>query len=113
MVDAGNDLSAGLNSRHVTMVSIAGVIGAGLFVGSGTAISKAGPGVLIAYAFAGTLVVLVAVASCLNSALYTASRMIYSFGKRGAPNVRTIGGRVSDSSDVCRGWGVLPVDSGA
>nr|WP_238353092.1 amino acid permease [Kribbella solani] len=41
------------------MISIAGVIGAGLFVGSGTAISKAGPGVLIAYAFAGTLVVLV------------------------------------------------------
>jgi GABA permease len=29
------------------------------------------------------IVVLVAVASCLNSALYTASRMIYSLGKRG------------------------------
>ncbi len=36
---AGNDLSAGLKSRHVTMISIAGVIGAGLFVGSGTAIT--------------------------------------------------------------------------
>ncbi|MFI5728791.1 amino acid permease [Kribbella sp. NPDC051587] len=59
MAGTGNDLSAGLKSRHVTMVSIAGVIGAGLFVGSGTAISKAGPGVLIAYAFAGALVVLV------------------------------------------------------
>ncbi|MFB6726281.1 GABA permease [Kribbella sp. NPDC056345] len=56
---AGNELSAGLKSRHVTMVSIAGVIGAGLFVGSGTAITQAGPGVLIAYAFAGALVVLV------------------------------------------------------
>jgi GABA permease len=41
------------------MISIAGVIGAGLFIGSATAISKAGPAVLIAYALAGALVVLV------------------------------------------------------
>ena len=41
------------------MISIAGVIGAGLFIGSATAIAKAGPAVLIAYALAGTLVVLV------------------------------------------------------
>ncbi|MGI5126283.1 amino acid permease [Pseudonocardia sp. CA-107938] len=54
-----NALSAGLKNRHVTMISIAGVIGAGLFVGSGSAINKAGPGVLLAYAFAGLLVVLV------------------------------------------------------
>jgi GABA permease len=54
-----NGLSSGLKDRHVTMISIAGVIGAGLFVGSGSAINKAGPGVLLAYAFAGLLVVLV------------------------------------------------------
>jgi GABA permease len=41
------------------MISIAGVIGAGLFIGSATAINAAGPAVLIAYALAGTLVVLV------------------------------------------------------
>ncbi|GAC82450.1 gamma-aminobutyrate permease [Gordonia paraffinivorans NBRC 108238] len=41
------------------MISIAGVIGAGLFVGSANAIEKAGPAVLISYAMAGTLVVLV------------------------------------------------------
>ncbi|MGI4896154.1 MAG: amino acid permease [Janthinobacterium lividum] len=41
------------------MISIAGVIGAGLFVGSSSAIAEAGPGVLISYALAGTLVVLV------------------------------------------------------
>jgi GABA permease len=41
------------------MISIAGVIGAGLFIGSATAIKIAGPAVLIAYAMAGLLVVLV------------------------------------------------------
>ena len=52
-------LGQGLKQRHVTMLSIAGVIGAGLFVGSGHAIAEAGPAVLLAYAAAGTLVVLV------------------------------------------------------
>lgn len=52
-------LSHGLKERHVTMLSIAGVIGAGLFVGSGHAIAEAGPAVLIAYAIAGLLVILV------------------------------------------------------
>ena len=55
----GGELSSGLKNRHVTMISIAGVIGAGLFVGSGEAISTAGPAVLLSYAFAGLLVVLV------------------------------------------------------
>lgn len=52
-------LSQGLKNRHVTMLSIAGAIGAGLFVGSGHAIASAGPAVLISYLLAGTLVVLV------------------------------------------------------
>ncbi|KPA97925.1 GABA permease [Pseudomonas asplenii] len=54
-----NNLEQGLKPRHVTMLSIAGVIGAGLFVGSGHAIAEAGPAVLMAYAAAGALVVLV------------------------------------------------------
>ena len=57
--NSSNGLEQGLKSRHVTMLSIAGVIGAGLFVGSGHAIAAAGPAVLLAYAAAGTLVVLV------------------------------------------------------
>lgn len=54
-----SELDQGLKPRHITMLSIAGVIGAGLFVGSGHAIAEAGPAVLLAYAAAGTLVVLV------------------------------------------------------
>lgn len=50
---------AGLKSRHVTMLSIAGVIGASLFVGSSVAIAEAGPAVLLAYLFAGLLVVMI------------------------------------------------------
>ncbi|MCL2541671.1 MAG: amino acid permease [Nocardioidaceae bacterium] len=56
---APGSLGTSLKPRHITMISIAGVIGAGLFVGSATAIDQAGPAVLISYLLAGTLVVLV------------------------------------------------------
>jgi GABA permease len=56
---APGGLGHGLKPRHVTMISIAGVIGAGLFIGSAKAIAEAGPAVLISYALAGGLVVLV------------------------------------------------------
>lgn len=56
---SNSSLAAGLKQRHVTMLSIAGVIGAGLFVFSGHAIAKAGPAALLAYIFTGALVVLV------------------------------------------------------
>ena len=37
------ELKKGLKQRHLTMIAMGGVIGAGLFVGSGTVIAKAGP----------------------------------------------------------------------
>ena len=52
-------LGTGLKPRHVTMLSLAGAIGAGLFVGSATAINLAGPAVILAYLGAAALVVLV------------------------------------------------------
>ncbi|MFI6933140.1 amino acid permease [Streptomyces sp. NPDC050287] len=55
----GGGLQAGLKSRHLSMIAIGGVIGAGLFVGSSTGIATAGPGILLSYALVGTLVVLV------------------------------------------------------
>lgn len=54
-----NELKHDLKTRHVTMISIGGVIGAGLFVGSGTIIISAGPGALISYIIAGILIVLI------------------------------------------------------
>ncbi|MFE9993932.1 amino acid permease [Streptomyces avermitilis] len=57
--DPGGGLQAGLKNRHLSMIAIGGVIGAGLFVGSSTGIATAGPGILLSYALVGTLVVLV------------------------------------------------------
>ena len=42
-VGSDGNLAQGFKPRHVTMLSIAGIIGAGLFVGSGHAIAAAGP----------------------------------------------------------------------
>ncbi|GMA50666.1 putative GABA permease GabP [Alicyclobacillus contaminans] len=52
-------LKKDLKMRHMTMISLGGVIGAGLFVGSGAVIQTAGPASVISYALAGLLVILV------------------------------------------------------
>lgn len=54
-----NELSRSLKSRHVSMITFGGIIGAGLFVGSSTAISTIGPAAVLSYALAGFLVLLV------------------------------------------------------
>lgn len=51
------ELKRGLKSRHITMISLGGTIGTGLFLASGSAISSAGPGgALMAYALIGIMV---------------------------------------------------------
>lgn len=57
--DAHAPLSHGLKQRHLSMIALGGVIGAGLFVGSGAGIAAAGPSIVIAYAVSGLLVMLV------------------------------------------------------
>jgi GABA permease len=52
-------LHTGLKRRHVTMIALGGVIGAGLFVGSGAVINQTGPAAVLSYLMAGVLVVLV------------------------------------------------------
>ncbi|PAU46986.1 amino acid transporter [Streptomyces albireticuli] len=57
---SGQDgLKAGLKNRHLSMIAIGGVIGAGLFVGSKSGIAAAGPAILISYALVGAMVVFV------------------------------------------------------
>lgn len=49
-----------MNSRHLQMLSIGGVIGTGLFLSSGYAINQAGPfGAILSYLFGGVMVYLV------------------------------------------------------
>ena len=52
-------LGGGLSQRQLNMIALGGVIGAGLFVGSGVIIAETGPGAFITYALCGVLVVLV------------------------------------------------------
>ncbi|MFJ2741942.1 amino acid permease [Streptomyces sp. NPDC087440] len=56
---ADASLGHGLKQRHLSMIALGGVIGAGLFVGSGAGIAAAGPSIVIAYAISGLLVMLV------------------------------------------------------
>jgi GABA permease len=57
--DREGQLQAGLKSRHMTMIALGGIIGAGLFVGSSAVIGTVGPGAVMSYLFAGILVILV------------------------------------------------------
>ena len=51
-------LSHTLQPRHVAMISLGGIIGAGLFVGSSAAIASIGPAVILCYILAGILILL-------------------------------------------------------
>src|ERR1700678_1725905 len=53
------ELSRSLKGRHLTMISIGGIIGAGLFVSSSTAIIAGGPASFLSYAICGFLILLV------------------------------------------------------
>lgn len=55
----GTGSHSSLSTRQITMMGIGGAIGAGLFIGSGQAVAVAGPGVVLAFALAGFLVILI------------------------------------------------------
>jgi GABA permease len=58
-MDAPVGLRRSLQRRHMQMIALGGVIGAGLFVGSGVVVSAAGPAAVVSFAITGMLVVLV------------------------------------------------------
>jgi L-asparagine transporter-like permease len=57
--NSSTELRRSLKGRHLTMISIGGIIGAGLFVGSSTAIIAGGPASFLSYAITGVLILLV------------------------------------------------------
>lgn len=57
------ELSQGLQQRHVQMIALAGAIGTGLFLGSGSSLAKGGPlGAFLGYTFTGILASSIALA---------------------------------------------------
>ncbi|MCT7660793.1 amino acid permease [Mycobacterium sp. CPCC 205710] len=58
-MSAAPGLKKALSQRQLRMIAIGGVIGAGLFVGSGVVMADTGPGVFITYALSGVLIIMV------------------------------------------------------
>jgi GABA permease len=58
-MSAGHELKKSLTQRQLSMIAMGGVIGAGLFVGSGAVINAAGPGSFLTYAATGVLIIMV------------------------------------------------------
>src|SRR5246500_3080041 len=56
---APSELRRTLRTRHMQMIALGGVIGAGLFVGSRVVIQATGPAAVLSFALTGALVVLV------------------------------------------------------
>ena len=54
-----SQLRHGLSQRQLNMIALGGVIGAGLFVGSGVVIQVTGPAAFLTYALCGLLIILV------------------------------------------------------
>jgi aromatic amino acid permease len=78
----GAALSHGLKQRHLSMIALGGVIGAGLFVGSGAGIAAAGPSIIVAYTLSGLLVMLVMRMLGEMSAAYPSSGSFSSHAER-------------------------------
>ncbi len=57
--DNSEQLANSLGKRHITMIALGGVVGAGFFVGSASAILKVGPAVFVSYMIAGLLIYLI------------------------------------------------------
>jgi GABA permease len=54
LMEAPSGLRRTLQRRHMQMIALGGVIGAGLFVGSGVVVSAAGPAAVISFAITGS-----------------------------------------------------------
>lgn len=59
LLDSSGGLQRSLKPRHLRLIALGGIIGAGLFVGSGTVIARTGPAAIVSYALGGILVIAV------------------------------------------------------
>jgi amino acid transporter, AAT family len=61
-IESSHELERRLTQRQLTMITIGGAIGVGLFLGSSVTIRLAGPGVILSYIFSAIVAVIVAYA---------------------------------------------------
>ncbi|KAJ9637211.1 Amino-acid permease inda1 [Coniosporium apollinis] len=82
-LDANNQLNHTLKKRHLHMIAIGGSIGAGLFVGSGSALSRGGPGALILdFGIIGIMIFNVVYALGELAVMYPVSGGFYTYSTR-------------------------------
>ncbi|KAI7310367.1 Amino-acid permease [Hortaea werneckii] len=81
--DKHNQLNQTLKTRHLNMIAIGGSIGAGLFVGSGGALSSGGPAaVLIGFGIIGVMIFNVVYALGELAVMYPVSGGFYTYSTR-------------------------------
>ncbi|EHY54140.1 Amino-acid permease inda1 [Exophiala dermatitidis] len=81
--DKNNQLNQTLRSRHMHMIAIGGSIGAGLFVGTGSALRRGGPAsLLIDYAIIGVMIFNVVFALGELGIMYPISGGFYTYSTR-------------------------------
>ncbi|TQN64652.1 Amino-acid permease inda1 [Colletotrichum shisoi] len=77
------ELDRSMKSRHLQMIAIGGSIGAGFFVGSGSALTKGGPGsLLICFLIAGVMIFNVVYALGELAVMYPVSGGFYTYSIR-------------------------------
>jgi len=83
LADKHNQLNKTLKSRHLNMIAIGGSIGAGLFVGSGGALSRGGPAaLLICFSIIGIMMFNVVYALGELAMMYPISGGFYTYSVR-------------------------------
>ncbi|EAS34338.3 amino acid permease [Coccidioides immitis RS] len=83
LADKHNQLNQTLKSRHLHMIAIGGSIGAGFFVGSGSALAKGGPAsVVIDFAIIGVMIFNVVFALGELAVMYPVSGGFYIYSSR-------------------------------
>ncbi|KAF6823039.1 amino-acid permease inda1 [Colletotrichum musicola] len=83
MGDGHAELDRSMKPRHLQMIAIGGSIGAGFFVGSGSALTKGGPGsVLICFLIAGVMIFNVVYALGELAVMYPVSGGFYTYSIR-------------------------------